>query len=234
MTALFNEIFYRPILNLLVFLYDILPSNDLGLAIIGVTLVIRLILYPSFASSMKHQKAIQEIQPKINQVRQQHKDDRQKQTEAILKIYQEHKVSPFSSCLPILIQLPVIFALFLVLNNQLVKSTLEGIYGFIKNPGSLDPIAFGFLDLSKANIPLAILAAGLQYIQSKMMQSQSTATDPMAKAMQTQMLYVFPVLTLIIAWTLPSGLPLYWSVSTLFAIAQQWFIIRQQNRKSVS
>jgi YidC/Oxa1 family membrane protein insertase len=233
---MFHAIFYQPILNLLVFLYNSIPGHDVGLAIIAVTIVVRLILYPTFSSSIKSQKALQEIQPEVDALREKHKDDKAEQTKAMLQLYQEKKINPYSSCLPLLIQLPFIFALYRVLNNQLQKSSIDGLYSFIHNPGSLNPIAFGGLNLADPkNVPLAILAAVLQFAQAAYMQRQThpkSKVDPTMKIMQTQMLYVLPIITFFVALKLPAGLPLYWSVTTLFAIAQQWFIMSSRRKEA--
>jgi YidC/Oxa1 family membrane protein insertase len=224
MLQLYHEILYRPILNLLVFLYDILPGHDLGLAIIAVTIIIRFILYPSFRSSIRSQRAMQALQPKLEEVRAKHKDDKQAQMEAMMNLYKEHKVHPLSSCLPLLAQLPVILALFQVLNNQLSSATIEGLYTFVRNPGILEPISFGFLNLADRNIILAAIAAALQYWQTKMLQPKmqpGVKMEATAAILQKQMLYVLPIVTFIIAMQLPAGLPLYWATTTLFAIVQQ-------------
>src|SRR3989344_4614935 len=230
MVALYHEILYRPILNLLVFFYDVLAS-DIGLAIIAVTLVVRLVLYPSFQSSLKSQKALQELQPKIEEARAKHKDNKQGQMEAVMALYKEHKVNPLSSCLPLLIQLPVILALFQVLNNQLPKESIEGLYSFISNPGRLNSISLGLVNLAVGNVWLSALAAGVQFCQTKMLQPKrgqaGPKLEPMANIMQKQMLYFLPLVTFFVAVRLPAGLPLYWSVTTLFAIVQQFIIMKK-------
>ena len=236
MVALYHEILYRPILNLLVFFYDVL-ANDIGLAIIAVTLVVRLVLYPSFQSSLKSQKALQELQPKIEEARAKHKDNKQGQMEAVMALYKEHKVNPLSSCLPLLIQLPVILALFQVLNNQLPKESIEGLYSFISNPGRLNSISLGLVNLAVGNVWLSALAAGLQFWQTKMLQPKrgqaGPKLEPMANIMQKQMLYFLPLVTFFVAVRLPAGLPLYWSVTTLFAIVQQFIIMKKRKQAVV-
>ncbi len=234
---IYHEILYRPILNLLVWFYNILPGHDVGLAIIGVTLVIRLVLYPSFRSSLKSQKALQELQPKMDEVKQKHKDDKQAQMAALMELYKEHKVNPLSACLPLLIQLPVLIALFQVLNDQLPKSSIDGLYAFIANPGSLDPIAFGAINLAQPHVILAAVAAILQFVQTRMLQPKraaGVAQDATAKILQKQMLYFLPFMTFVIALRLPAGLPVYWAATTIFAILQQWVIIKSRNNEHVS
>ena len=145
-----------------------------------------------------------------------------------MALYAEHKVSPFSSCLPLLIQLPLFIALYQVLSAGLKSENLQKLYGFVPNPGTISTTAFGFLDLSKASILLAVLAAAAQFFQAKMMQRKdvkvhgegSKDEDTMA-IMNKQMLYMMPAMTLFIGWKLPAGLTLYWLLTNLAMILQQ-------------
>jgi YidC/Oxa1 family membrane protein insertase len=143
-------------------------------------------------------------------------------------LYKEHKVNPLGSCLPLLIQLPILIALYQVFNTAL-NGNLNGLYHIVSNPGSINPYFLGFINLAKPNVALAVLAGVLQYWQSRLMQSQNKVkpTDATAKAIQWQTTYFLPLFSVFIAWSLPSGLPLYWVVTTLFAVAQQYYIMRQ-------
>ncbi len=223
MIFIYTEVIYRPILNLLVYLYNIIPGHDVGIVIILVTVIIRLILAPLFHKSLKGQKAMSALQPKLNEIREIHKDNKEAQTKAMMDLYKEHKINPLSSCLPILIQLPILIALYQVFVKAL-NGNLDGLYGFVSNPGVLDPTLLNFLDLSKPNIPLAIVAGLTQFWQSKLMTSSQKSNDPTMKMMSIQTTYILPVISIIIAIKLPAGLPLYWIVTTLFAIGQQYYI----------
>src|ERR1700752_3286192 len=112
MANLFNTILIHPLLNLLVFSYRYLP--DIGAVIILLTVLVRLVLLPSFHKSMRHQRELQALQPKMQKIREEHKDDQAKQAEAMMELYKAHKVNPLSSCLPVLIQLPLLLALYRV------------------------------------------------------------------------------------------------------------------------
>lgn len=225
---LINEILYRPLFNALIFLYNTIAFHDLGIAIIYLTVIIRLILWPSQAKALRSQKELQKVQPELEELRKKHKD-KQKQTQAILELYKKKKVSPFASCLPTLIQLPIIIALYSVFRNSLNKEALNALYPFISRPESINSISLGILDLSRPEkYVLPFLTGGLQLIQSVMMMRRTTtpgAKDP-AQMMTKQMMYIFPIMTVIIAMTLPAALPLYWIVTTLFAILQQWLVFR--------
>lgn len=228
MLHLYNEIIYRPILNVLVWLYNVIPGHDIGLVIILLTIAIRLLLSPFMHKSLKGQRALSALQPKLNELREKHKDDREGQAKAMMELYKEHNVNPLSSCLPLLIQLPLLIALYQVFDKAL-KGNLAGLYNFVNNPGILNPKFIGLIDLSKPNIAFAILAGLAQFWQSKMIASWNTSpsTDQTAKIMNAQMIYILPLVSVFIAWNLPAGLPLYWIITTLFAIGQQYYIMRK-------
>lgn len=227
MLALYHAILYQPILNLLVGLYDIL-FNDFGLAILALTVLVRGLLWPLTHKSLANQKAMLDIQPKIKEIQAKYKDNKEEQAKAMMAVYAEHKVSPFSSCLPLLVQLPLFIALYQVLSAGLKSQGLNGLYAFVPNPGTISTLSLGFLDLSHRSIVLAILAAGAQFVQAKMMSRKDPAVhkdeskdeDTMA-IMNKQMLYMMPAMTLFIGWNLPAGLTLYWLLTNLAMILQQ-------------
>lgn len=229
-THLFTLVIYNPILNLLIFLYNVVPGHDIGVAIILITLLIRLLLAPFMHKSLKGQKAMSALQPKLNELREKHKDNKEAQAKAMMDLYKDNKVNPLGSCLPLLIQLPILIALYQVLRHAL-SGHLGGLYHFVHNPGFVDPRFLHFIDLSKPNYIFAILAGLTQYWQSKLMVPQG-ATDATAKAMNVQMTYILPLVSIFIAWSLPAGLPLYWIVMTLFAVGQQIYINRTHKAAS--
>ena len=137
LTNIFNVVLYRPLFNFLVLIYNYLPGHDFGLAIIVLTLVIRLVLYPSSIKSSKSQKALSELQPKIQELKEKHKGDKEKQARATMELYKKEKINPFGGCLPTLIQFPFLIALFLIFKN--FKDGLDftkapcNIWGYIQN-----------------------------------------------------------------------------------------------------
>ena len=230
MIEIYNVLIYNPILNLLIWLYNSVPGHDVGVAIILVTIAIRFVLAPFMHKSLKNQKAMNALQPKLNEVREKYKGDKEGQAKAMMELYKDHNVSPFSSCLPMLIQLPVLIALYQVLNYAL-NGNLTGLYSFVSNPGTVNPFFLGVVDLSKANLVFAIIAGLLQYVQTKMMMPTGPNNDPTTKALNLQALYFFPIITIVFAWRLPAGLPLYWIVNTLFAIVQQWYVAKKSESR---
>lgn len=233
---LFFTIFYQPIFNLLVFLYDTIAWHDLGVAIIFLTLIIRLILYPLSKQSIKSQKALQTLQPEIEAIKEKYKDDKEKMGPEIMALYKEKKINPFGSCLPMLVQLPFLFAIYRVFFNELKEGAIfnsEALYGFVSNPGSLDPWAFGFLNLAEKNIWIALLAGAAQFWQSKMMMSKHK-TKGAAGSMTTQMMYFMPIITVVIGARFPAGLTLYWLLTTLFSVLQQYMVLGFKKKKEVA
>ncbi len=234
MVNFFTAVFYQPILNLVVAIYNILPGHDIGWTIVILTVIIKAVLYPLSKKAIEGQKSLQNLQPKLEEIKKKHAGDKEASSRAMMELYRQEKVSPLSSCLPLLIQLPFFWAIFKVFRDELMGKSLIMIYPFISNPGTLNPLAFGFIDFSKPNIVLAFLAGISQYFQAKMMpmrpaaaKSDGAKDENMMAMMNKQMLYFMPALTIFICFTLPSGLAFYWLISTLLTIAQQWWIFRK-------
>lgn len=218
------------LLNIFVMLYNFIPN--IGVIIILLTILVRLVLAPSFHKSLKSQKVMNDLQPKLNEVREKHKGNKEAEAKAMMELYKEHKINPLSSCLPLLIQLPILIALYFVF-TQALGNELGTLWSFVKNPGHINPYFLG-IDLSKPSLYLGIIAGAAQFWQSKMMLPKTTSTDTTAKAMALQTTYVLPVISAVIATRLPAGLPLYWIVTTLFAIAQQYYLMRKQQPLAIS
>jgi len=236
MANIFTTIFYQPILNLLVYLYNTVSFHDLGLAIIFLTVVLKLLLWPLGRSAIKSQKSLQDLQPKIDELKKKY-TDKAELSKATMDLYKENKVNPFSSCLPLLIQLPFLIAVYRVFQDG-VNNKLSYVYSFIVRPESINLISFGFLDLGKPNIPLAILAGLAQFWQAKMMVTKKPAVktagskdEGMAAIMNKQMLYFMPAITIFIGISLPGGLTLYWFILTLVTALQQLLTFRKKDEK---
>lgn len=228
---------YQPLFNALVLLYEYVPGQDFGVAIIILTIIIRVILYPISVKAVNSQKNLQKLQPKIEEIQKKYKDDKEKQAKETLGLYKREKINPFSGLLLSLIQIPILIALYKVFWDGLNPSELANLYQFVSNPGHLNPLFIKVIDLSKPNIIMAVLAGAAQYFQSKMLlpkitpKKQGKQAD-FSRMMQNQMVYFLPVFTVIILLGLPSALGLYWAASGLFSIAQQYFILRDKNLKT--
>jgi YidC/Oxa1 family membrane protein insertase len=235
MVALYNAVFYEPLFNLLVVLYNTVALRDLGLAIVALTAFIRLLLYPLAQQSIRAQKAMADLQPKLDTLKQQFAGNREKLAEATMQLYRAEKVNPLSSCLPLLIQLPFFIALFHVFQNGTKPESLSALYPFVGNPGALNPWGLGGLvDLSARSPLLALLAGAAQFWQGHMLvrrrpsvKTDAAKDEDFAAIMNQQMTYVMPVVTVVIGWQFPAGLALYWFLTTLFLAVQQWYVFRR-------
>lgn len=243
MSEIFHIICYQPIYNLLIFLYNIIPGNNLGLAIILLTIIIKLLLNPFSLQAIKSQKALQDLQPKIEEIKGKYKDQKEKMGQAMMEFYKQEKINPFSSCLPLLIQFPFLIAIFHVFQNGFNVVDKGLLYPFISSPEKINTLFLG-INLSNSNIPLAILAGVAQFWQTKMMITKQPPSqvaklkeakdESMTAMMNKQMLYFMPILTIWIGATLPAGLTLYWFVLTLFMVVQQYFFFKKSLNPKVT
>lgn len=234
---MWNELLYRPIYNALILIYDLLPYKDVGLAIIVVTILMRLLLLPLSWSATKSQRLMQSLAPELEKIKEKYKDNQQEMTKATMEFYKQHGINPLSSCLPLLIQLPILIALYQVLRNGLDHSQYELLYSFVPQPESFNQTFLGFIDLTKPFYPLAIVAGLAQFAQSYLMKPLAKKKKPAVEkkddkqlfnaedftsAMSWQFTFMMPIMTVFIAWNLFAGLPLYWVTTTLFSVVQQY------------
>jgi YidC/Oxa1 family membrane protein insertase len=228
----FTVIFYEPIFNLLVYLYNIVPGHDLGVAIILLTLIVRLALYIPSKKSITAQRDLATLQPEIDKLKERYKDDKEKMGPELMALYKKRKINPLSSCLPTLIQLPFLFAIYRVFWNGLSdENAMDALYSFVANPGVLNTTAFGFFDLSEKSIIVALLAGAAQFWQSKMMVAKKSAGGGAAAAMGQQMVYIMPLVTIVIGSQFRAGLTFYWLLTTLFSVAQQYIVLGARKKK---
>jgi YidC/Oxa1 family membrane protein insertase len=238
MGELFHSLIYQPVYNVLVFFYNVVPGHDFGIAIILTTLFIKTLFIPLSKKQIESQKKMQELQPKLKEIQKKYKDNKEEQTKAMMALYKEHKTNPLGGCLPLIVQLIVLIAIYQVIvsiSDAGFAIKQSDLYSFVENPGMVSHIFLHFLDLTKPNYVLAFLSAIAQYVQVKMLfQSQkkdapakaSTDEPDFAEIMNKQMLYLGPGITFFIGVTFPAALALYWLFSTLFMIFQQMVIFK--------
>ena len=240
-TSWITKILYQPFFNILMLFYVYIPGHDMGVAIIILTLIIRLALYPSYVQTLKAQRDLKKIQPEIDEIRKLHKEDQAKQSEELMKVYKTNKVNPLGSCLPLLIQLPILYALYKVFMVGLNTDSLWLLYKwFPQVPTEINPIFLHFLhvpaleiNLAAANIYLAVLAGLSQLVQSWLMMKFNPTSQTgggVTKMINMQMMYLFPVLTVFIGMSLPAALALYWVATTVFTVIQQLIVMNQFNK----
>ena len=233
---IYNEIIYRPFLNGLILIYGILPIHDMGLAIVVFTVIVRILMYPLTHFSLKAQKKMAVIQPKIKEIQDKFKDKKEEQTRRIMELYKEHKTNPFSGCLLLILQLPVFIALFQVFRYGFDVSSFSYLYSFILHPDSINPYFLGIIDVTQRSIFLSILVGATQYVQALTMpqpQAGASAGGPsfaneFSKAMQTNTKYMLPIFMAFVSLSLPSALALYFTISNVFVILQQMIVNRNR------
>ncbi len=240
MKQFFKVILYQPLYNILVFLSWLVPGHSVGWAIIILTVLIRLALLPSGIKTARSQQKLKDLAPRIQEIKDKYKEDRQGEAQATMGLYKEHGVSPWGSCLPLLVQLPIIFILYRVFMNGLGSMRTDLLYSFTPHLNSVNTHWLWF-DLAQPDkIVLPILAGLAQLVQSwQMKQLNPTPAnaekkkDDFATMLSNQMLFIMPIFTVIIAVRLPAALALYWIVTTLFMIMQTWLVTRGQKAKDI-
>lgn len=236
---IFSQVFVRPIFNLLVGITNVMPGHEVAISIIIVTILVRLLLLPP---AIHHARQLHRNQEKMKQVKEQlahiqkkHKNDQAKKAEETMRIYREAGINPASGCLPLLIQLPILFALYRVFLLGIGPETFPLLYQFVGQPVNPQLVFVG-LTLTEPSLALAVIAGAAQFILMRLAGPSSAApaaqddqAAQMMAAMQKNMLYIFPAMTVLIAAQLPAALGLYWVASTLFGIGQHYFFKKYLN-----
>lgn len=239
---IWNTIFYQPLYNALIWLVDILPGGSLALAIVFLTLIVKIILSPLSRRSIVNQITQKKLQPYVNQIRAKF-TDKQEQAKKLLEFYKINKSSPFSGCLLVLIQLPIIIALY---TTFLRGVQLDGslLYSFVPAPEQLSTIYLGgFINLAEPSIGLALVTGLVQLIQVTFspafrldnkksdisLKKEDMSADEMQAVVmnkvQGAMKYLVPVMITVFAMAVPSAVALYWLVTNLFTILQEVLVV---------
>ncbi len=240
-SAIFHAIVYDPLYNGLVFLVGIIPTHDMGLAVIGLTIVARIIIYPLSHRAIETQIAMKKIAPDVEKIKEQYKNDRQEQAKAIFALYRERGVHPFASFGLLLIQFPVLIGLYWVFYGgglPVVDTTL--LYSFVQVPESINMQFLGVIGMDKHSIVLAVLAAVTQYVYGRLSMGprgtqtavESTFSSDMAKSFDLQARYVLPVIMGVVGYFVIAAVPLYLVVSNIFMIGQELLAGRRWNGDS--
>ncbi len=232
---------YKPLVNLLAFLVSIVPFGDLGIAIILLTILVKVVLFPLSQKAIKSQAQMAFLTPEITKIKNSGAS-KEEQARLTFELYKTHKTNPFSGCLSILIQIPIIFALYYVFFKGI---NFDGgiLYSFVQAPEYLNTQFLGMIDITKKSIFLAILAGLSQYLQAHFMPQPKLSpipkdgivsfSDSFQKSMHMQMKYVFPFVVGFIAYSISGAIAIYWIVSNLFAVGQQLYFNKQNLLKIV-
>ena len=234
-----NTLLYKPIFNTLIFFIFKLPGHSLGWGIIFLTIIIKLILLGPNQKALKSQKVMRNVQPQLDALKQKYKNEPQKLAQETMGIWKKHKVSPMGSCLPMLIQFPILIALFYVVKDGLSVVDPNILYAPLQtfNLASINPIFLGIIDLTKVNIiALPVIIGGLQFAQIKLSLGKTKSKalakqneNPAMPMMNNMMLYFMPVMIAVFTASLPAAVGFYWGVSTLFGIGQQLVVNRSKD-----
>ena len=232
MSYIFHTFFYNPIYNGLVFLIDILPNGDVGLAVILLTIAVSFILFSVSKKAIKTQIRMKEMEPELRTLRETVKD-RQEQALKMMALYKKYEINPFSVFLLVLLQIPVLLALYFVfLKAGLPEINANLLYSFVSTPSQVSMSFLGLLDITQKSILLAIIAGITQFIQARVAipkslpktEGVSSFKDDFQRSLNTQVKYVFPVIITFISIGLPAALPLYWSTRNVFVTIQEIYV----------
>jgi YidC/Oxa1 family membrane protein insertase len=233
----FHTIFYDPIYNLLVFLVDALPGSSLGLAIIALTLIVKIILLPLAHKSTRTQIGMKKIEPQIKEIQKKYEKDKQEQAKKVMELYKEHKINPFSTFGLLIIQLPILIALYWVFRNG-IPFTDQYLYSFVSLPETSNVVFLNLFDLTQRSIVIAVLVGFSQYVQIRLAmpapaktEGERTFKDDLARSMNLNMRYFMPAFIAFIAATLPSAISVYWITSNIFAIGHELLVKRRMARE---
>ncbi len=250
-TQIFRTFITKPLLNLLIWITSLLPGYNLGFAIIILTLIIKFILFLPTQHAMEGQRRMQAVQPKLDALKEKYKNDPQRMSQETMRIWKEYKVNPLQSCLPMLLQFPVLIGLFFVIRDgsilELSRHLLYASHADLSWSFGVNFFGLNLLLPSPFIMPPILLV--LQYVQMKLSfsmnekkkaaqeqvidvpskEKKTTKTDQekMQSMQQKMMLYGLPIMIAVFAVQFSAAVSLYWAVSTVFAIGQQYVVNRR-------
>lgn len=235
---LWDTLLYKPLVNILAFLVSVIPGGDVGLAVVILTILVKVLLFPLSQASIESQAKINKLSPEIAKIKKSGKT-KEEQAKMTFDLYKQNKTNPFSGCLLVLIQIPIIFALYYAFLKGMNFDPAR-LYSFVTPPNNINMLFLGILDIGGKSLVLALCAGITQYFQASLMPKPQIDTtevgtfqDSFTKSMQMQMKYVFPFLIAFIAYSVSGAVALYWVVNNLFSIAQQLYS-NNKNKKDLS
>lgn len=235
---LFHVAIYDPLYNGLVFILSVLPHADVGIAVVLLTILVKILLFPLARRAIHTQIALKKIGPDLERVKKEYATDQQEQVKKMFALYKENGIHPFSGFLIILIQIPIIFGLYLVfMRGGLPNIDTTLLYSFIPTPQEVSMLFLGFIDLSGKSIILALIAGVSQFFHARIaMQPPENLSKPgesmkddIVRSLHIQMRYVLPVVITVVAYTISSAVALYWATSNIFTLLQELYVRRARN-----
>lgn len=234
-SIIWNTVLYEPLLNALAFLVSIIPGGDVGLAVIILTILVKVALFPLSQKSIENQAKMNILTPEINKIKASGAS-KEEQARLTFDLYKKYNTNPFSGCLLVLIQIPIIFALYYVFFKG-INFDSGVLYSFVHIPEKINMNFLGLIDIGGKSLVLAIIAGISQYLQAHFMpkpsnipniNGQSSFSESFAKSMNMQMKYVFPFVVAFIAYGISGAISLYWITSNLFMVGQQIYIKKKE------
>jgi len=236
MKFLFQNLFFEPLYNALVWLSAFLPNHSIGLAIVILTLVVKLLLFPLQHHMSRTQAKLRTLESEFKNLKAKYADNKTEQTKQVLALYRLHGVNPFISIVLLLIQLPIFFALFYVFKDSFTFHP-EWLYSFVVPPAVLNTKLFGLIEMTEKSVWLAVASGLTQFIQIRLASPPQAAAkenqqgrslkEELVRSMNVQARYIFPVMIVFVALGFPSALALYWVVSNLFTIIHELVVRRR-------
>jgi YidC/Oxa1 family membrane protein insertase len=227
----FHSFIYEPLYNGLIYLVDVVPAHDVGIAVIILTIAVKIILYPLARQAIRTQAAMRAIAPGIEAIKARLKDKREEQARAIFDLYKARGIRPFSSFLLILLQFPILFGLYWVFWKGGLPSVDPALlYSFVPTPPEVNMDFLGIIHMGERSIFLAICTGLTQYLYTRLSmgprvpapaKTDGSFSSDMARSFELQARYLLPVIFAVIALTLAAALPLYWTASNVFMIIQE-------------
>ncbi len=233
LNTLWMNVFYEPLYNALFFIVSFVPKADIGIAVILLTVLVKIILFPISKKSIISQMALKKLEPELARIKQSF-PDRQIQAQKTMEVYKKYGVNPFSGCLLILLQLPVIFALYRVFMHGL-EGSKDALYSFVQIPETFNTLFLGIIDVvSNHSIIIALIVAVTQFLQLYIATKDQVVTpktagvsnfqEDFARSMTTQMKYVLPIVLFFVSYKLSVALGLYFITSNIMTILQEIYI----------
>lgn len=236
MSTIYHAIFFDPLYNVLILFFTALPWADAGVVVILVTILVRLVLYPLSKKAVVTQVKMNEISPQLEEIKQKYKDKAEEQARRTLALYKEKGINPFSGILMIIIQIPLVLALYQIFLH-LPEVNPELLYSFVSVPVQIQTAFLGLIEISGRSVFMALLAGISSFIQFYV-SSKGQATpkgdsfgDNLTRSMQTQMKYFFPLIVFFISYRISGVIALYWLTTNLFSVVQELIIRKNIPRK---
>lgn len=237
MLEFFHDTLYVPIYNALVYLVGVVPGGDGGLAVIALTLIVKLVTMPLALSALKTQRAMKQIEPELKKLREEYKDDKEKQAREMLELYKKHNIKPFASLLTIIIQIPILIALFFVFQNEaLSQINVELLYSFVAVPAVVSTTFLGVFSIVGSNLVLAIIAAATQFVHAWIAipvpkKGGTSMQEEFGRAMALQARMILPLIIGAVAFT-SGALALYFITSNIVTILQELLVVRRMRLRN--